>query len=329
MDLSDAFDKLQGAADADRAQVKEARRRRDLFRDAFKNESDVDEVVPSGSLARSTQREPINDVDVIIVFEPTEHPDWGSEGDSAGDALDYTRGRVKELLGDEVRLAKPRNHAVKCFLDDPDDPNAFTVDVMPALRQPGGHLLVPEQENKKWVPTDPEFLIRRVAERQDEWDRFRALVRVLRFWNDKQGGKMKSLLIEVLALDHLPANETRPQALRRFFEAAHKALDRPVEDPAGHCGEIQPDLDTVKAKKQLDEAASHAWKAVNAQDAGENDRAACHWRRVFGDDFPEPEGGCSDDDDSGSAAAFNIGTGATGGAIGIDRPRPVTDVPQG
>ena len=75
MGLNDAFDKLQGTADADPEQVKEARRRRDLFRNAFKKEADVVEVVPSGSLARSTQREPINDVDVIIVFKASEHPD--------------------------------------------------------------------------------------------------------------------------------------------------------------------------------------------------------------------------------------------------------------
>lgn len=154
MDLGNAFDDLQQAADAEHDRVKEARRRRDLFKDAFGPEPDVDEVVPSGSLARSTQRDPINDVDVVIVFDQAEHEDWGSEGDSAGDALDYTQSRVKALLGtgdgtvaQEIRLAKPRNHSVKCWFDDPDDPDAFTVDAMPALRQPGGELLVPEKES--------------------------------------------------------------------------------------------------------------------------------------------------------------------------------------
>jgi hypothetical protein len=52
---------------------------------------------------------------------------------------------------------------------------------------------------------------------------------------------------------------------------------------------------------------------------------------VFGDAFPEPEGGCeSSEDETEALGTFGIGTGAAaGGAIGIDEPRPVRDSPQG
>jgi hypothetical protein len=336
MDLNEAFDKLQEKADADPKAVAEARRRRDLFKTAFTPEGDVVEVVASGSLARSTQREPINDVDVIIIFDPADHPDWGQPGDSAASALDYLQGKVKELLGtnggtvaEEVRLAKARNHSVKCWFDDPEIENAFTVDAMPALRQAGGELLVPEKQSSDWIKTNPELLIEKVRQRQEEWDRFRPLVRVLKFWNDCECQEMKSLTVEVLALNHLPEESNRPRALQRFFQAAVTAVDQPIDDPAGLCGEIQPDLDRGATRKRLDEAASDAWKAVNAQEADETDRAACLWRKVFGEDFPAPEGGCQDADEGDGI--FNIGTGAAAGAgaIGVDRPRPVTDAPQG
>jgi hypothetical protein len=116
MNIETAFDQLQEVAAADPDQVRTARERRELFRTAFNLESDVAEVVPSGSLARKTQRDPINDVDLIIVFEVEEHPDWGNPGTSAGEALDYLGERVHELLGasngsvaQEVRLARPNN----------------------------------------------------------------------------------------------------------------------------------------------------------------------------------------------------------------------------
>jgi hypothetical protein len=339
MDLNAAFDTLQEAADANLKQVAEARRRRDLFDTAFAPEEDVEEFIASGSLARSTQREPINDVDVIIVFKSEDHPGWGRPGESAADALDHLQSKVKDLLGtnggtvsEEVWLARPRNHSVKCWLDDPDQDNAFTVDAMPALRQPGGELLVPEKKSGDWIHTHPEYLIEEVRKRQEAWDLFRPLVRVLKFWNDCQCKEMKSLTVEVLALSNLPVETNRPRALQRFFQAAVSAIDQPIEDPAGLCGEIQPDLDRDAARKALDEAAGYAWHAINAQDAGETDRAACLWRKVFGEDFPEPEGGCSDDDD-GDGGLFNIGTGigsgAAAGEIGVDRPRPVTHAPQG
>jgi hypothetical protein len=338
MDLNDAFNQLQSDADADADQVKEARRRRDKFRGAFEPEDEIDEVMPSGSLARSTQREPINDVDLVVVFHADEHPDWGEDGPSAGDALDHLRSRIRALLGDDegsfdqiVRLASPRNHAVKCFLDDPDDPDAFTVDVMPALRREG-HLRVPEKKNKTWIETDPGYLIDEVARRQSEWDQFRPLVRVLKMWNEDSRSGMRSLTVEVLALEHLPEASSRGRALQRFFSAAELAIERPIEDPAGLCGAIEPDLDVETAKEKLAEAATNSWKAVDAQDAGETDRAACLWRRVFGDAFPEPEGGCRSTDDEGeSTSGLLIGTGAAtgGGTVGVDRPRPVRDAPQG
>lgn len=339
MDLNAAFDDLQGVANADPDEVAEARRRRDLFRDAFDGEAEVAEVVPSGSLARSTQREPINDVDVIIVFEVDDHPDWGLPGESAEEALKHTGSRINALLGStngtfakEVRLARPGNHAVKCFLDDPDDSDAFTVDAMPALRLPDGVLLVPEKSSKCWIRTNPEHLIQRVADRQRQWELFRPLVRVLKLWKDVQDTGLKSLTVEVLALYHLPVETNRPRALYRFFNAIETAIANAILDPADECGEIQPDLDVTKAKQAITAAARASWSAVTAQDQGETERAACLWRSIFGDAFPEPEGGCSDigggaAEDSGFGP-FGIGTGTTTG-IGISDPRPVTDAPQG
>lgn len=337
MDINDAFDTLQKAADADPDQVAEARRRRDLFKGALCSEDDVLDVLASGSLARSTQREPLNDVDVIVLFDWEAHQDWGLPGQSAAEALDYLQGRIAALLGSaglgEVRLAAARNHCVKCWLDDPEAEDAFTVDLMPALRQAGGELLVPEKSNAKWIRTHPEFLIEKVRERQADWIWFRPLVRALKLWNDQQGGVMKSLTIEVLALNHLPKESNRPRALQRFFQAAVNAVLAPIVDPAGFCGEVQPDLDREAGRALFDQAASRAWYAVNAQDAGDSDRAGCLWHSIFGEAFPEPECGCAEDGDD-DPGTFNIGTGVAAtavatGAIGVDRPRPITDAPQG
>jgi len=218
---------------------------------------------------------------------------------------------------------------VKCFLDAPNAEGAFTVDAMPALRQSRGGLLVPEKRSEIWVRTDPEYLIAEVARRQAAWDQFRPLVRLLKYWNDANGKLMKSLVVEVLALTCLPAEGSRPRALQRFFSSAGYEIDRGVRDPAGICGEIQPDLDRDAARDLLDEAASHAWKAINAQDAGDTDEAACHWRKVFGENFPEPEGGCPSDGDgdANGGAHFNIGTGAgaaAGAGAGADKPNELT-----
>lgn len=164
MKVNTAFDTYQTTVNAAPDQVAEAKARRDLFQDAFGAEDDIEVVRASGSLARGTQHDPIKDVDTILVYKPETKPEWGHSGDSAEDALDYVRDRVGDLLGTggsfkpgQVRLARPGDHAVKCFLDDPDADSPFTVDAMPALRQPDGTLLVPEIHSHDWILTNPGY----------------------------------------------------------------------------------------------------------------------------------------------------------------------------
>jgi len=319
MSIESGFDELQGEVDADLDDVREARRRRNVFRKGLGTADDVIDMVPTGSLSRGTHKDPIHDVDVVAIFDPEEHPEWGDPGDSAEDSLRHTSELVKEKLGqngtegEEVRLTRLQNHAVKCFLDDPDDESAFTVDVTPALRHPDRGIWIPEKQSRLWVRSDPEYLNGLVAGRHAQWNQFAKLVRVLKRWNADHGEHMKSLVVEVLALHHLPVAE-RPDAFPRFFAAAQEAVWSPVEDPAGLCGEIQPDLDRDAASAALAAAADAAARAVEAGARGESRRAMCLWREVFGEIYPEPFGGC----------------GAGGAALIPAVPkRKVVDAPQG
>jgi hypothetical protein len=324
MTLDEAFDEFQLAVNAAKEHVALARERRDTFMDGLSGEDDVDEVIASGALARRTQLDPIHDVDTIVVYRQEDHPDWGQPGESAELALDYCRAQVKRVLGtgggtyaELVRLARWRNHAVKCFIDDPDDPEAFTVDALPALRQADGTLLVPEAVNHDWIVVDPEHLIAEVANRQRKWNFYCAMVRVLKNWrlSIKVDGKIKSLVIEVLALDCLPLDETkRSVALKLFFTAAAVQVNEDIEDPAGHCGLIQDDLDVAGLRTALEEAAEIAEQACTAADNGDTDEARRCWQKILGPDFPAP-------------AATK--TSPAVAAPALITPRPVKDAPQG
>ena len=297
MSVESGFDDLQQEADATPEAVTEARRRRDAFREALPTAPDVDKVVPTGSLARGTHKDPIHDVDLVCVYDASDHPDWGGPGGSALGALEHTRSLIKEKLGHdgtegrEVRRCDLRNHSVKCFLDDSGSPDAFTVDVTPAVVYPERGFWIPQQETREWIRSDPEHLIALVARRHASWGQFAKLVRVLKRWNADHGSHMKSLVVEVLALDHLPVAD-RPVAISRFFTAASVAVWSPVRDPAGLCGEIQPDMDRDAASAALQKAARDAASAVEAEARGEGHRAMCLWREVFGTAYPAPIGGC-------------------------------------
>jgi len=320
MSLEKAFDDFQTTVNADAVLLKVARGRASTVKAAFDAEPDVVRTWLSGSLRRSTQLDPVHDVDMVVEYD---RPDWGAPGPLAAEAIEHVRVRVKDLLGDPggsedelVRRADGKNHnrAVKCFVDDPDDPDAFTIDVMPVLRQEDDTLLIPDARNADWITANPEHLIRLVQEKHDSWEYFRPMVRVVKRWRDGLAldPPVKSLYMEVLALECLPLGPTRAKALATFFTRAAVRVNEPVADPAGHCGPIQPDLDVVALRTAFEEAAHLAEAAVVAESRGDTDEALRAWREVFGTDFPAPEK---------SAAAFGVSALIT--------PRAMYDRPQG
>jgi hypothetical protein len=324
MRVDEAFDIFQGKIDARPDHVRKARHRRDLFSDAFIKLEDVRQVIPSGSLARSTQLDPIHDVDLIVVFDAAAHPEWGESGSSAETALSYLQDRVLTLLGSQASIARRvvgdtliRNHVVKCFLDprflaqDPDFKGFFAVEVMPALRTADGVLLIPERKKERWQKADPEWLIAEVRRRQEQWPYFVRMIRVIKFWMRHVDSGVKPLAAEVLALTPQSGTFTgsRSVALQRFFTAASGAVMLPVTDPAGYCGAIQPGLDHTKASGLLGEAGGLAAKAVTWEQRGEHHQAICCWRAVFGREFPAPPGGCPGWGNGGGGGGSDSGDG--------------------
>jgi hypothetical protein len=303
MTIDSAFDEYQKTVDALAAQVEEARDRRDIFKQSLSAELDIAEVWGSGSLRRSTHTGPlIHDLDLVVVFDQDDYSEWGQPGNNtAAEALDVLHDKIVALLGNSgtaaqlVRIASPRRHAVKCFIDIPGDPEGFTVDAVPALNN-NGALLIPEKSDdqiSEWVASDPQYLVREIQRRSGEWAFFLRMVRVVKKWRNRAevDGKVKSLVMEVLALNHMPTDTSRPDALRRFFTAAaHAVALAPPTDPAGLCGEIQPDLDRIGLHGSMLKAADLADQACDAAANGYTDDAKKLWRELFGSDFPAPVG---------------------------------------
>lgn len=295
--VDEAFDGYQKTIDADPAHVKLARERRDVFIGALQKADGVKEIVKSGSLERRTQLEPIHDVDLIMVFDGSTVPEWGSPGSSSYEALERAHDEVVARLGLSrgtdsklVRRADTRDHAVKCFVDPPDDEHPFTVDVMPVIRQADNTLLIPSTNAQEWSTADPEYLIDQVRRHHEDWSFFRPMVRVLKNWRKSVDSetRIKSLVMEVLALQCLPHTGNRPEALREFFTAAAVQVNLGVDDPAGHCGAIQPDLDIVALRDALLDAADLADRACDQAARNDVDGAQRTWQELFGPDFPAP-----------------------------------------
>ncbi len=312
MDSDEAFGRFIKAVETDPFDVLLARWRRNAFTRRLRKIPGVVQVIHSGSLARGTYVGKIHDVDLIVVFDKAHHPDWGGANGSAQAALEHLAVGIEERLGSGqgpmTRLAyktQLRDHVVRC--DDvslgPFEgimPSGPPVDVMPALRE-GSHLKVPHRRKNTWEDTDPEKLIRLVAERKREWKYFDEVVRMVKHWAKHQKLDISSLSIEVLVLRYCPRPrffETLScgEAIARFFKAAAAdGVNRyKLTDPTGRCGEIQPGLDYGKLRNALDKAAELSEKALDAERAMENpqlydwrvEHPNFFWRQIFGRKFP-------------------------------------------
>jgi hypothetical protein len=312
MNSDEAFGQSGGVIDTDPLMVLLARSQGAVVIDALKGRPDVVAVIPSGNAGRGADLGSIHDVDLIVVFDKSMHPDWGGSG-SAQAVLEHLQSAIRETLqagpGQPLGLVldtRLRNHVVRCDLDRSMGPfNAVIpdlppVDVMPAVRQ-GSHLGVPERRTDRWIDVDPEQLMRMVAARQRTWSNFDQIVRMIKGWADYQGLKMKPLAVELLVLQYLPRpglSETMScsDAVARFFEAASRAHISGLADPAGRYGEIDPQMNYGLLRKALDTSAELTREAVDAERAWKirhpGQEGVTHpsvfWQEIFGRGFKRP-----------------------------------------
>src|ERR1700683_723689 len=242
MESDDGFEAFGRAIKSDPIGVLLAKFRRDTFVDKLKKLPDVVAVIPSGSFTRGTQIGPVHDIDLIVVFDKSKRPDYGSGQQSAQGALEHLqKGLVEQLhpLTEEEGLLKDTKlgtHTVKCDTDVPRPfadliPSAPPVDVMPAVGE-GFHLRVPER-GTGWIRTDPEKFMREVAQRQHEWKYFTQTVGMLKAWAAHNNLHISNLAIEAMALKYFPRPRlfetlSRGDAIARFFEAAKADIGNPL-----------------------------------------------------------------------------------------------------
>ena len=286
MESDDGFQSFSEAIASDPIGVLLAKWRRDAFIAKLKDLPDVDEVIESGSLARGTQIGPVHDVDLIVVFDSSKHPDYGTKGKSE-EAAGSAQGAMTHLenaLGEQLhpwlgaregvlKETEQRTHVVTCYADwivalADIMPVAPPVDVMPAVRE-GSHLLVPER-GTGWIDVDPEKFMRQVEQRQREWKYFKEAIGMVKAWAELNHLDMKSIAIEVMVLKYCPRPglfETLScgEAVARFFEAAAKANITSLKDPAGRCGEIDPGMNYGKLHVALARAAGLSRQAMDAE----------------------------------------------------------------
>lgn len=231
-----------------------------------------------GSADRGTIIRPLDDVDVLAVFDNAQAVYDKYRLDSRKFLY-----RVRDALNSyKVEVVGARGQAVRLFYQSPPH-----VDVAPVLPVQGGGYYIPAGDGT-WLTTNPD----RHASWMDERNQalgyhLKPLVRILRRWNREHSKHFKSFHLEVMtATLFTNLGSDRRAALQAFFE--RPVVD--VNDPAtgASLATYMPRGSTrrTNAASGLAVAADRALKARAAEARGDHQEAIRLWRIVLGGEFP-------------------------------------------
>lgn len=232
-----------------------------------------------GSASKGTIIRPIDDVDVLAVFDNVN----GAWNKYWNDSKSFIY-RIRDAYnGISIQQVGTRGQAVRVFYD-----GGGHVDVAPVVRKSDDVYHLPNGTGG-WILTSPIVANAWFAQRSKALDyRLAPLVRLAKAWNRAHSKRMRSFHLETVAATAFASIGTDYRLnLQQFFEWAPKWLD--VNDPGGQGGSLSNYL-TVTGRQELIQAlnvaAERAKRANEAETRGDHAEAKRLWRIILGNDFP-------------------------------------------
>lgn len=235
-----------------------------------------------GSVDRDTIIRPIDDIDVLAVFEDAAF--YNYENDSRKFLY-----RVRDALNEyNVKIVGARGQAVRLFYDQPPH-----VDIVPAVKRDSGGYFIPSGDTgfwgkHRWLTTDPDEHARWMSKQNEALDyNLRPLIRLLKRWNREHSSHLRSFHLEVMVAKTFGSlSRNRRTASQKFFEWAGDHIN--VKDPAGHSGNLSSYMtwcSKLEFQSLLDSSSKRARKAIEAEESGNRAEAMRLWRIIYGPEF--------------------------------------------
>lgn len=252
------------------------------LQDAFPASSDLSlrTTYLMGSAGRDTVIRPLDDVDVLAIFN---NKDDIFDRLYRYDSKKFLY-RVRDALNSyKVEVVGARGQAVRLFYK-----SAPHVDIAPVFKWSTGGYALPNGSGG-WITTDPYAHHDWIAQRQkDRGYRLKPMVRMLKRWNNVHSKYLKGFHLEVTTASVFSSlgGDSR-DACEKFFQWAQNSLS--VNDPAGSGGDLSSyltDAARTSVRSNMESARQRAAKANAAEAAGDHAEAIRLWRIVFGDEFP-------------------------------------------
>lgn len=277
-----------------------------------------------GSFARRTKIRPLDDIDLLVVFE--------REG------LSFSPGGYILKQAAPYLSVKDKNSPLKSFEDQSGYLNSIKVldrivaslryvsnyqkaeikrdqeaavlnlsshswkfDIVPAFEFPNlfnndtACYVIPDGRGK-WMKTDPRIDAENITGLNQKYDKkFLSFLRLLKYWNNFDLNKPKlnsyyfETLVGIVFGNHTSQIKTFPEAVRYFFKNAPPHLTNSCPDPKGYGPALDSGLEPAikkRVKDEMSEALFLCEKAIQYEEKQRHREAILLWHIIFGPEFP-------------------------------------------
>ena len=288
MELAADFEVLLSSIEPDDDDVADAKDAHETVRDQLRTDEEFSEAHKdtflSGSYARHTAINEINDVDVICIVDI----------DQSITEPEVVLAWTQSILGKYYRKTKRQGRSVGAQAD-----HGVWLDIVPAtpMTTDDGPLWIPDREAKKWVQTHPKGQIKAATDKNKATNGYYVqVVKLMKFWRDRlptESCRLKSYILESLVYCTIGFRSSHAAAVVNVLEGiesscgAHRGtgLVPVIPDPGYASVNVAKHWeagDFTDFMNQVKTAARTARKALDSADEAESQRL---WRQIFGATF--------------------------------------------
>jgi hypothetical protein len=288
VELASDFKALLSSIEPTDQHVANAKAAHETVRQQLRTDSEFKEAHKdtflSGSYARHTAINDINDVDVICIIDV----------DRLITAPDVVLAWTQSILAKYYKETKRQGRSVGV-----QAAKGVWLDIVPAtpMAEDDGPLWIPDREAKVWVATHPRGQIKAATDKNKARGGYYVqVVKLMKYWRDQlstEACKPKSYILESLVHRTIGFPSSHAAGVVNVLEGmessygAYRGTGRvpSIPDP-GHASvnvakHWEPD-DFTAFMNQVKTAAVTARKALDSQDEGESRKL---WRQLFGSRF--------------------------------------------
>lgn len=337
--LEDLLEEARARIQVTKAELDEARSRRDDIGAALLREFPGSRIYVNGSVAHGDALTPLTDVDVGIVIagaELTHGPGNRGPADLKERAAKAIRQYLKDKYGDLAIEVEGRKRSILVRFRDPVRPGLpdFTADVIVALDYVGGiGLYIPRWDS--WDRSAPEQHTAMVRQANKSSDvTYARVTRLVKHYNRSNGKPLCSWNIKALGLGCLTESSSLLIGLLRWFRYAIAQLSQQeTPDPAGVAPHpIKTNIPRSQAVAKLRKGLERLEHAIALENAGYPTLAHDELAKLFNDEqmLPRPDQNAVGAEEAirvtkqkeKDTKAFGAPALLTGVGAGAARPRP-------